>query len=110
MIYLIKDEKRDGTLFKVGYATDIERRFSVGYWGHNAGMIPLEIIITYRKTKMRLETAIHKEIEAMGYEFITTPDGITREWFFVPLGEDAEFEHKGLAQFKACKGRKVIKL
>lgn len=110
MIYLIKDEKRNGTYFKVGYATNIERRFSTGYWGHNVGMIPLEIIITYSKTKMQLETAIHEEIEAMGYEFITTPDGKTREWFFVPLGEDIEFEHKGLAQFKACKGRKIIKL
>ena len=109
MIYLIKDEKRNGTFFKVGFATNIDRRFSQ-YFGHNAGMQPLEMIITYKKTKMQLETAIHEEITAMGYEFVTTPDGKEREWFFVPLGEDVEFEKKGLAQFKSCKRRKIIKL
>jgi hypothetical protein len=108
MIYLVKTEVRNGTYFKVGYAHDIFNRLRA-YVTHNPNVKLLETVKTYGKTKHQLETAIHNEITALGYTFKVADNGITTEWFFVPMDKEAEFEKNGLAQFKACKGRKIYR-
>ena len=109
MIYLIKQEARTGTYFKVGFTTNLEKRIG-NYYGHNPNAIMLEFCLTYNKTQRELETEIHNEILNKGYEFITTPDGKRREWFFVPMDKEQEFEQAGLSQFKSCKNRKIYKV
>ena len=108
-IYLIKQEVRRGTYFKVGFTSNLEKRIN-NYYGHNAGCIMLECCITYNKTKRELETEIHNEVKAMGFKFAITPDGKQREWFFVPIDQEQKFERKGLSQFKSCKNRKIYKV
>ena len=108
MIYLIKSEARHGTYFKVGFATNVEKRM-VNYGTHNPNVKLLEFCVTYDKTKHQLEKAIHEEIKAKGFQFSET-FGVTREWFFVPMEQEQEFEHQGLKQFKACKNRKIFKV
>lgn len=109
MIYLIKQEARKGTYFKVGFTTNLEKRIG-NYYGHNPNAIMLEFCLTYSKTQRELETEIHNEILHKGFEFVTTPDGKTREWFFVPMDKEQEFEQSGLSQFKSCKNRKIYKV
>ena len=106
MIYLIKQEARHGTYFKIGYTNNLNR-FNA-YITHNANIQLLETVETYRKTKHRLETAIHNELKAKGYQFVNNY-GINTEWVFVPLEQEERFQRLGLRQFKVCKGRKVIK-
>ena len=106
MIYLIKDEKRNGTYFKVGYTSNLAKRMKQ-YHTHNADIVLLETIETKAKTKHQLETAIHEELTQMGYTFKLINDGTLTEWFFVDIDHEREFETAGLAQFKSCKGRKI---
>jgi hypothetical protein len=111
MIYLIKDEKCNGAFYKVGYATDLGKRLE-GYYTANANIELLQTIDTYGKTKHQLETAVHREIKALGYKFRVTINPITkkrrvREWFFIPKALTEDFERKGLTQFKVCKGRMI---
>lgn len=111
-IYLIKQEARTGTFFKVGYTANLSRR-TIPYITHNANAQLIEFVETYEKTKKNLECKIHKELSDMGYEFIgRCVMGIeaTTEWFFVPMDKEQEFEQAGLSQFKACKNRKVYKV
>lgn len=102
MVYLIQDKKRDCSLFKVGY-TDKPIGRKAGYKSHNGQFILIDTVATYRKTKHHLETAIHNEIKAKGYEYTR------KEWFIVPIDQEDEFAQLGLTQFKACKKRKVHK-
>lgn len=106
MVYLIKEEVRNGTYFKIGFTHNITERLRQ-YYTHNPECKLLETIDTYRKTKHQLETEIHAEVKAMGFEFKVAPNGTVTEWFFVPQYCEKEFEHKGLKQFKACQGRKI---
>lgn len=111
-IYLMKQEARTGTYFKVGYTTNLSRR-TIPYITHNANAQLIEFMETYEKTKKNLECKIHKELTDMGYEFIERcVMGIeaTTEWFFVPIEQEQEFEQAGLSQFKSCKNRKVYKV
>ena len=110
MIYLLKQEARHGVYYKIGFASNLEKRFRQ-YSPHNAEVYCLESIVTYGKTKRQLERALHAELKKKGYKFDKAKiNGSQTEFFFVPYGEEADrFEAKGLAQFKACKGRKIIK-
>ena len=108
MVYLIKQEIRQGTLFKVGF-THSQKRFNQ-YATHNPTAVVVEQIRTYRKTIHSLEKAIHSELKQLGYEFITASNGQGTEWFFVPMEQEKEFELQGLKQFKACKNRKVMQV
>lgn len=100
MIYLIKSEQRNGTLYKVGFTTNLIKRMAQ-YKSHNPNTQLLETVATYGKTKRHLESVIHSEIT---YNFVNDS-----EWFFVPIEYEKDFESKGLSQFKACKNRKIIK-
>lgn len=108
MIYLVKTEVREGTYFKVGYTKNLVQRL-IPYFTHNPAVQLLETIKTYKKTKHNLESEIHEEILKMGYSFKVAKNGTVTEWFFVPAAYEKEFEAKGLAQFNACKGRKIYK-
>ena len=106
MIYLVKQEARTGTYYKIGYTKSINRFKQ--YITHNANIQILEMVDTYRKTRHNLESAIHNELKLQGYQFISNY-GISTEWVYVPIEQEEDFERQGLAQFKACKGRKIIK-
>ena len=108
MIYLVKTEVREGTYFKVGYTANLVKRL-VPYFTHNPAFELLEVVKTYKKTKHTLETEIHNEILAKGYQFKVAKNGTLTEWFFVPKEKEKEFEQAGLAQFKACKNRVINK-
>ena len=103
MVYMIKQELRNGSLFKVGFSSDFEQRKTT-----YAGYIPLYKVIdtvqTYAKTKRTLEKQIHKEIRAYGFEFVNKT-----EWFFVPMELEKDVETEGLKMFKACENRKTKK-
>ena len=108
MVYFVKSTDREGTWYKVGYTTNLVQRL-VPYFTHNPCFDIVETAKTQRKTRHALETAIHSEIKAMGYSFKVAKNGSITEWFFVPAEQEKEFEHKGLAQFKAMKGRTIYK-
>ena len=108
MIYLMADEKRNGTNFKVGYTRNIDNRMTY-YITHNPNARLLQTIITYKKTKMELEKEIHAELKAMGIEFLKGMDGTTTEWFFIPADKEAEWLEKGFEMFKSTKGRKIAR-
>ena len=108
MIYLIKSEARNGTYFKIGFTHNLFNRL-IPYATHNPNYKLLETIKTYRKTSRQLETEIHTEIIKLGYNFKVADNGITTEWFLVPIEKEKEFEQKGLSQFKACQNRKIYK-
>jgi hypothetical protein len=106
MVYLIKQEARTGSYFKIGYTKNLAR-FNA-YITNNANVKILETVDTYKKTKHQLETAIHNELKAQGFDFVRNY-GIMTEWVFIDIAQEEAFECKGLAQFKACKNRKIIK-
>jgi hypothetical protein len=106
-IYFIKSETRNGTYFKVGFTKNWAMRV-LPYITHNPAVQFIEYVNVYNKTKRNLEVEIHAEIEKMGYQFKETK-GIKTEWFFVPKNKEKEFEQIGLNNFKACKGRTIIK-
>jgi hypothetical protein len=108
----MRQEARTGTYFKIGYTSNIFKRV-IPYATHNANAELLEIVETYKKTKMTLETEIHNEVIKMGYEFQTKKIlgiEIQTEWFFVPMDKEQEFVQAGLSQFKSCKNRKIYKV
>jgi predicted GIY-YIG superfamily endonuclease len=108
MIYLIKSEARNGTFYKIGATQNLEKRMRY-YATHNPNAKLIEVIATYKKTKFSLEKAIHNELMANGYEFVENFE-IETEWFFVSMENEKAFEVAGLAQFAACKNRKIIKV
>lgn len=104
----MKSETRNGTYFKIGFTHNLLKRL-IPYATHNPNYKLIETIKTYKKTSRQLESEIHNEIIAMGYNFKVAENGITTEWFFVPMEKEKEFEQNGLSQFKACKNRKIYK-
>lgn len=111
MVYLMKDEKKTACLFKVGYTKNIDQRM-IPYITHNVWAELVDAVITYKKTKMQLETAIHAELAEMGVEMLAGMDGTITEWFAVDYDSELykELNKKGLSVFKACKGRKSVRL
>lgn len=110
MIYLMKDEKRNACLFKVGFTADLDRRL-LHYATHNPTIELVSVVVTYSKTKHRLETEIKDEITKMGYEFIISElNKVKTEWFAVPYDSELykRLTAEGLKVFKACKRRKVL--
>lgn len=107
MVYLVKQQARQGTYYKIGYSKSINRLQA--YITHNANVELLQVINTYKKTKHRLEKTIHSELKSLGYDFVCNY-GIKTEWIFIPMDKEQEFEKQGLRQFKACKNRQVITL
>lgn len=107
-LYLMKDEKRNYCLFKVGFAKDLQKRV-YQYTTHNPAVECISFLQTMEKTGRTLEKTFHEEIEKMGYEFISaTIDGKQTEWFKVSY-EDKFFDdlcEKGLNAFKSGKNRK----
>lgn len=103
-VYLITNGCGD---YKVGFTRNWTRRYNQ-YLEHNPKTKQLSMVATYGKTKMALESAIHREITAMGYKFEKNLFNNATEWF-KPTEEFAkELEEKGLSAFKACKNRKVM--
>lgn len=107
-LYLMKDEKRNYCLFKVGFAKDLQKRV-YQYTTHNPAVECISFLQTMEKTGRKLEKTFHEEIEKMGYEFISANiDGKQTEWFKVSY-EDKFFDElceKGLNAFKSGKNRK----
>lgn len=109
MVYLLKMEGRSAVYYKVGFATDTDKRFKP-YGTHNPIVECVEMVATYQKTKHSLETAIHAELKKQGYEFARAAiNDIQTEWFSMSYEQAAEFDKKGLLNFKACQTRKVIR-
>ena len=102
MVYLLKMEVKNGSYYKVGFASNLAKRLN--YYGtHNPCVECIETVQTYKKTKHQLETEIHKEILEQGFKFENAKiNGKKTEWFFVPEGTEIT-----LKQFKCCKNRKV---
>lgn len=107
-IYLMKDEKRDYCLFKVGFASDLRIRL-YAYTTHNPMVNCISTVKTMEKSKRAVEHQFHEEVRHMGYEFVTaTIDGKKTEWFAVGYNDPfyAELCTKGLNAFKCGKNRK----
>lgn len=100
MVYMIRQEIRNGSLFKVGFSANFEQR-QKAYAGYIPTYEIVDTVRTYTKTKRFLEKAIHKEIKQYGFEFVNNT-----EWFFVPLELENDVIAEGLKMFKACKNRK----
>lgn len=105
MIYLIKSASYDNNkvFYKIGFAKNLNNRLN-SYITDNPTSIVIEQIVTYSKTKHQLETALHKELKALGYKF-TVHYGKTTEW--IEVDKDKPIS---LKDFKACKHHKVIAL
>lgn len=108
IIYMLAQEGRTGTYFKVGYTahmTDRERAYIV----HNPGTKLLGAVEVYAKTKRELEHKLHTAIQKKGYEFIKGQTGKRNtEWFFVPADQEKEWIERGLNMFAQCARRKVM--
>lgn len=107
MIYLMKDEKRAVCMFKVGYTKNIDKRM-IPYITHNPMAELIDTVVTYKKTKMQLESAIHAELESWGVDMVEGMDGTKTEWFAVDYASPlyTALCENGLKVFKACKNRK----
>ena len=103
MIYLIRTKGETMDDYKVGYAKSFDSR-ARAYITDNPNVEFLEGIMTYEKTKHRLERQVQREIELLGYEWKDN-HGTRTEWFSVPKGTEIH-----LKDFKACKGRKIFLL
>lgn len=108
MVYLVKTEVRNGSYFKVGFTSNLDRRIN-HYLTHNPNCELLEIVQTYHKTKHQLESEIHRELVNKCFDFKVEPNGVKTEWFFVPMDKEKEFQEKGLSQFDCCKNRVIYK-
>lgn len=101
MVYMIRQEIRNGSLFKVGFSANFEQR-QQAYAGYVPTFEVIDTVKTYAKTKRHLEKMIHKEIRAYGFEFVNST-----EWFFVPIELENDVKTAGLKMFKACENRKT---
>ena len=86
---------------KIGYTSRLLAERLRQYATHNPNVVLLEWVQVYRKTKRTLETALHSNLTALGYEFIRT-QGIRTEWIAL-----ANKHSIPLATLDACKGRKI---
>jgi hypothetical protein len=107
-IYLMKDEKRNYCLFKVGFTSNIDARIKQ-YTTHNPECECVSIIRTQVKSKRNIEKIFHDEIQKRGYIFTTAViDGKTTEWFRVSYNDEFfnQLTTKGLTAFQCGKNRK----
>ena len=103
MVYMIRQEVRNGSLFKVGFSANFEKRQAV-YTSYIPTYELIDTVRTYAKTKRQLEKAIRNEIRTYGFKFVNNT-----EWFFVPIELESVITAKGLKMFKACENRKTSK-
>lgn len=106
--YLMKDEKRDFCLFKVGFATDMKQRI-YAYTTHNPMIECISYVNTLAKSEKKIEEQFHDEILKRGYTFINAQiDGKKTEWFKVYYDDPFynELIEKGLCAFDCGKNRK----
>lgn len=107
-IYLMKDEKRNYALFKVGFTENLENRI-YQYTSHNPEVECISTVNTYQVTHRNVEKLFHQEIEQRGYQFSTAIiDGKRTEWFRVAYTDPffGELCSKGLNAFRCGKNRK----
>lgn len=107
-VYLMKDEKRNYCLFKVGFTSDLLTRMKA-YASHNAETECISVVKTQAKSGKNIEKAFHDEVKARGYGFVySTMNGNKTEWFKVSYEDDfyTELCEKGLNAFKCGKNRK----
>lgn len=110
-VYLLKDEKRDYCLFKVGFTKDIEKRMKT-YATYN----PTTQLINYCQTKeiskCKIEKAFQKEVNKKGFAFVLSNMHTLTEWFAVPYNSEFynELCTKGLGAFKNGKNRLIFKI
>ena len=107
-LYLMKDEKRNFCLCKVGFAKNMEKRVEQ-YTTHNPSVECISTVRTMEKSKHQIEKLFHEEIIARGYEFVVANiDGKKTEWFKINYDDPffAELEEKGLNAFKCGRTRK----
>ena len=107
-LYLMKDEKRNYCLFKVGFATNLNTRL-YAYTTHNPEVQCISTVKTQLSSGRNIEKIFHKEIEKRGYEFVSAMiDNKKTEWFKVPYTDPffGELSAKGLNAFECGKKRK----
>lgn len=107
-IYLIKDEKKDFALFKVGFASALRTRL-YAYTTHNPLAECISYVKTQEKSGRKVEKMFHDEIISRGYDFaIAKIDGKKTEWFKVDYNDPFynELIAKGFNAFQCGKNRK----
>lgn len=107
-LYLMKDEKRNYAMFKVGFAKNMEKRICQ-YTTHNPEVQCISTVNTQLTSGRNIEKMFHEEIKKRGYEFsIAYIDGKKTEWFKVPYTDPffAELSAKGLNAFNCGRKRK----
>lgn len=105
-VYLMIDEKRNGCAFKVGFTSDMDKRY-IQYTTHNAGIQCISRIATYGKSKHNVETMIHAEIAKRVEGWNKRSN---HEWFMVSYDDPwySELCERGLLAFTCTKGRKEL--
>ena len=108
VIYMLAQEARNGTYYKVGYTAHMARRETL-YATHNPATRLLGAVEVYAKTKRELENKLHKAVEKKGFSFVKGTTGKRKtEWFFVPKEQEQEWNERGLDMFSQCARRKVM--
>lgn len=110
-VYLLKDEKRNYCLFKIGFTKDLEKRLKA-YATYNPTVELINFCQTKAIRKHATEKAFHKEVEEKGYGFVSSAFKIRTEWFVVPYDSELynELSTKGLSAFKNGKNRWIFKI
>lgn len=107
-VYLIKDEKRNYCLFKVGFTASLEQRI-YAYTTANPEVECISTIHTQAKSNRNIEKTFHNEIIKRGYQFVNANiDNKSTEWFKVEYNDPFYMEliEKGLNAFKCGRNRK----
>ena len=107
-VYLMKDEKRNYCLFKVGFTSDLLARMKT-YASHNPEAECISVVKTQARSQRFVEKLFHEELKKKGYSFVySTMNGNKTEWFKVSYEDDfyTELCEKGLNAFKCGKNRK----
>lgn len=108
IVYLMKDEKRDCCLFKVGFAKNLSSRV-YQYTTHNPFNECISYVETMNKSKRNVEEMFHNEIIKKGYSFVNAKiDNKSTEWFQVSYDDPfyTELNEKGLCAFDCGRRRK----
>ena len=107
-LYLMRDEKKNFALFKVGFATDLNKRI-YQYTTHNPLCECISHVRTQERSGRNIEKMFHDEIISRGYELINAIiDGKSTEWFCVSYDDPfyVEICKKELNAFKCGRSRK----
>lgn len=108
-IYLMRDQKMNYNLYKVGFTKNLEKRV-YAYTTANPEACCISFAFTQDRSKRKVEKLFHDEITERGYEFMTaTIDGKKTEWFRVYRDDPfcKELDEKGLNAFNTGKNRKT---